>query len=76
MMKTMAAVETIGSRVARETTLPMVMMEMTRLWARGGKGNNVLTGSTDADKFKCGKGANTITDINAAEDDKMGKFKI
>ena len=41
----------------------------------GGKGNNVLTGSADADKFKCGKGTNAITDFNAAEGDKMGKFK-
>ena len=30
LMKTMAAVATIGSRVARETTLTMVMVEMTR----------------------------------------------
>ena len=32
-----------------------------------------MTGGPGADKFKCGKGTNTITDFNAAEGDKMGK---
>jgi Ca2+-binding RTX toxin-like protein len=53
--------------------LKILLTSLVNVIQAGGKGNNILTGGLGADKFKCGKGTNTITDFNAAEGDKKGK---